>query len=248
MTEPEHDSQPIRYERRRKLMITLIVTLLLAFILATGFFLGQKAAYSGTGMDPDSYRALQAELAVLQARLQLRVSDLDVQRTRHEVDRSAMELVRRELATQKEQIAGLEESLGFYRSLMAPEETSRGLSLREIELVPGRAPGRYAYRIVVKQEARKHKLLKGDLSATVLGTEDGEQVEYSLAELSDEIDTEAFLLQFRYFQSLEGEITLPKGFEPRGVSVVARARTPHKLEVREEFSWQLQERFTHVGK
>ena len=41
---------------------------------------------------------------------------------------------------------------------------------------------------------------------------------------------------------------LPEGFEPRSVSLVATATTPRKMEAREEFPWQLKEKFTHVGK
>ena len=132
---------------------------------------------------------------------------------------------------------------------MAPGEVAgKGLILREIELVAGEEPGNFWYRIVVQQEARKHELLKGELTALVFGALAGEPVEYSLAELSDDIEDDALPLRFRYFQLVEGELNLPEGFEPRGLKVVASTRAPHKFEVREEFSWQVQEKFTHVGK
>jgi hypothetical protein len=41
---------------------------------------------------------------------------------------------------------------------------------------------------------------------------------------------------------------LPEGFEPKGMTVVARASKPRETQVREEFPWQLQERFINVGK
>jgi Family of unknown function (DUF6776) len=245
----DRSSRLMRDQRRRKLVITLCATLLLAVVLAAGFYLGQRAAYSGMGRSPGSYRALQVELAAVKGALELRNGELDVQRTRHDVDRSALELVRREIASQKEQIAALEEGLQFYRGLMAPDETDQGLSLYELELIPGKEPRQYAFRIVIQQQAaRKHALVKGELRAAVFGVLDSEQVEYSLAELSDDIDGDAIELVFRYFQAIEGEIILPQGFEPGGMRLVATARSPRKLEVREEFSWQLQERFTHVGK
>jgi hypothetical protein len=91
-------------------------------------------------------------------------------------------------------------------------------------------------------------LLKGELSAEVFGLLGEEQVSYPLAELSDDFGNGVLQLRFRYFQSIEGELVLPAGFEPRGVSVVASSSTPRKAEVREQYPWQLQERFTHVGK
>jgi Family of unknown function (DUF6776) len=238
-----------RARQRRKLIFVLTVALMLAVVLGVGFYLGQRAAYSGMGRNPGSHRALLAELAAVRDQLASRDTELEVQRTRHEVDRSALEIVRQEIASQQEEIAGLEEGLQFYRSLMAPGDTDQGLSLYEIELVPGKEPRHYSFRIVVKQQAaRKYAQVKGELSAVVFGMLNGEPVEYSLAQLSDDVEGDVIKLGFRYFQSIEGEMTLPEGFDPGGVSLVATARTPRKLEVREEFSWQIQERFTHVGK
>jgi hypothetical protein len=234
-------------EKRRPLLI-LVATLVLALVLEAGFYLGQRAAYHGMGAKPKSYAAMQAQLLELESSLRSRSAELAVQSTRHEVDRQALEMVRKELASQKEEIAGLEEGLAFYRSLISPGDIAPGLSLRGIELKAGEEPGSYSYRIVVQQEARKHDMLKGSLSAVVQGQLDGAAVAYPLAELSDDIDAGGVPLQFRYFQSITGQLVLPEGFEPTAVEVEATTLKPHKFEVRERYPWQLEERFTHVGK
>jgi hypothetical protein len=177
-----------------------------------------------------------------------REKELAIQQTRNEVDRQSLELVRKELAVQKEQIAGLEEGLAFYRSLIAPGEIAQGLSLRDMELMAASGPGEFVFRIVVQQEARKHQLLQGEMDIVVAGELNGEQVEYPLAQLSADFETGGVPLRFRYFQSVEGHLTLPDDFKPVLVSVVAKTRTPLKLAVDKEFPWQLDERFTHVGK
>jgi hypothetical protein len=248
MTTHPYRTMTADYRQRRKRVFILILALAGALVLALGFYLGQRAAHSGMGIDPDAYRAMQQELPVAREQQKVLAGELQVQRTRHEMDRKALEMVRQELAAQKERIAELGEGLRFYTSLMAPEDIANGLSLRNIELVARDEPGRYAYRIVVQQESRKHPLLKGELSAEVFGLLGEEQVSYPLAELSDDFGDGVLQLRFRYFQSIEGELVLPAGFEPRGVSVVASSSTPRKAEVREQYPWQLQERFTHVGK
>lgn len=248
MTAPRHRSPTVEYRQRRKQRLILVPAVAAALVLGLGFYLGQRAAYNGVGMDPESNRVMQLELSVAREQLQTLEGELDVQGTRHEVDRRALEMVRRELAGQKERIADLEEELRFYQSLMAPGEIAQGLSLRAIELVARQEPGRYAYRIVVQQEARKHELLKGTLYVEVVGLLGEEQVIYPLSELSADLEEAEVALRFRYFQSIEGELVLPEGFEPQGVSVVATVSTPRKAEAREQFPWQLQERFTHVGK
>ena len=217
-------------------------------LLLVAFFIGERAAYSGMGLKPELYRAMKAELPRLQEEMAALESELEVQRTQRQVSEQALEMVRREIAQQKEQISSLEEGLQFYRSLMAPGEIAQGLSLRPLELVPLDQLGQFSYRIVAQQEARKHSQLKGKLSVEVNGALDDQQVSYQLAELSDDLEDTEITLRFRYFQSIEGTMVLPAGFEPRSVSLVATATTPRKMEVREEFPWQVKEKFTHVGK
>ena len=236
------------YSQRRKWVLILTLALGAVLVLGAGFYLGQSAAYNGMGIDTESYRDMQLELPRTQEELTAVRGELDIERTRHEMDRRALEMVRQELASQKERIADQEEGLRFYKSLMAPEEIANGLSLRMIELIATEQPQRFAFRIVVQQEARKHELLKGELYAEVSGVLDENPMTYPLSQLSDDLDDGVLALRFRYFQAIEGELVLPEGFEPTGVSVVATASKPRKAEAREQYPWQLQERFTHVGK
>jgi hypothetical protein len=234
--------------RRYRRLQVVIATLLLAVMLLAGFYLGQRAVYSGVGFDAERYRAMQQAVEASDLEVARLQAELDVQAARHQMDQQALELVRREIAAQKEQISVLEEGLRFYKSLMAPGEIAQGLSLRPLELVALEPPGQYAFRIVAQQEARKHSLLKGELSAEVNGLLADQEVSYPLDELSGDLDNGSVPLRFRYFQSIEGQLSLPDGFEPRSVTLVARATTPSAMEVREQFPWRVQERFTHVGK
>jgi hypothetical protein len=234
--------------RRRRRLIALALVLLSAFSLGAGYYLGQHAAYREMGVKPKAYRAMQAELVGLHEKLQSLVTELDIQRTRNEVDRQSLELVRKDMAAQQEELAALEEGLAFYRSLIAPGEIAAGLSLRRLELVATQAPEVFLFRVVVQQEARKHDLVKGQLNIVLSGEQNGAVAEYSLAELSEDFEEAVQPLRFRYFQAVEGRLTLPEGFEPRVFTVVAKTSAPRELEVREEFPWRLDERFTHVGK
>jgi hypothetical protein len=234
--------------RKRRPIVILVVVLMMALAVEVGFYLGQHSAFSGMGANPETYQAMQAELLSVENALRSRDAELEIVSTRREVDRQTLELVRKELAGQNDEIAALEEGLAFYRGLMSPGDIAPGLNLHGVELKEGEQPGHYFFRIVLQQEARKHALLKGTLEAVISGVMDGEVAEYSLAELSDDIEAEDIALQFRYFQSIEGQLVLPQGFEPSEVRVQASTKKPHNFEIREEYPWQLEERFTHVGK
>lgn len=233
---------------RHRQVVVLAAALIAALLLGAGIYLGLRAAYSGMGVDPARYRELQQALPRAQEQVAELERELATARTRHEVDRTALELVRKNLAEQREQIADLDEGLRFYRSLMAPGEIAQGFSLRGFELIQRDTSGRYAYRLVAQQEARKHDTVRGEVKISVLGLRDKQSVSYPLAELAQDVEGNTIPLRFRYFQMIEGELEVPEGFEPQRIEVVATITNPRKLEVREQYPWRLQERFTHVGK
>jgi len=230
----------LQHPRHREIVVGLSVLALLV-ALALGYWLG--LGNRGAAMVAESQAAI-----VDTGEPSTAGDELAMLRTRNEVDRAALEMVRSELAQQKLQIAELEEGIQFYRSLMAPGEIAQGLSLRPIELVPTSDSERFAFRLVAQQEARKHSTLQGELYAELVGTVDGQRKSYPLSSLSEDLDSSVITLRFKYFQSIEGELTLPPGFEPESISVIASASKPRDMEAREKFSWAPQEKFTHVGK
>ena len=121
-----------RLQQQRRPVVVIVGLLVLALVLEVGFYLGQHTAFASMGVRPETYKAMQAELLTVQNTLRSRDSELAILRTRQEVDRQSLELVRREMAAQKEEIAGLEEGLGFYRSLISPGEIAPGSVTNEI--------------------------------------------------------------------------------------------------------------------
>lgn len=230
-----------REHPRHRQRVILFCALAALVLLGIGYVLGswQQPLAPGKGsvgrvLSNGPEQELEAELTML--------------RTRYEVERAALEMVRSEIASQKLQIAELEEGIQFYRSLMAPGEVDRGLSLGAAELVPVNGDRRFAFRLVAQQEALQHSTLEGELYAEVLGTLDGEQKSYPLSELSEDIESSVVRLRFKYFQSIEGELELPAGFEPGTLTVIASATKPREMEASAQYPWQPQERFTHVGR
>lgn len=247
MNEP--NTSPLRRFVGRVGARTMFVMIVLPTVaLLAGLYMGRLAAYSALNADPQTVRGMRLEIAQLQEELKLATDDLQLQRTLRDVDSRALEMVRSEMANQKERTAELEEDLRFYRSLVAPDDKSNGLSLREPELVSSATPGHINYRFSIQQKARKHTQVEGNLAVSVYGHEGEREVSYPLEALSSGAEEGAFALSFRYFQLIEGEMALPAGFEPDGVTVVASISKPRKAELSEQFRWELKERFTNVGK
>jgi hypothetical protein len=226
----------------------LALALIFALTLLAGIYGGRQLAYNQIKVDPETAKSMLSELSSLREALRVTRGDLEVQRTLHEVDKRALELLRSEMATEKEHTAHLEEGLSFYRSMVASEDPGKGLSLRKPEIVPAGTPGRFRYRFFVQQKEREYEMVEGSLSVELAGIKDKKVVKYPLSALSTEFDEKAATLHFRYFQALEGEMVLPQGFEPSDVIFVARANKPRQSKVKKRFPWELQERFINVGK
>ncbi len=235
-----------QHVRLREIQV-LVFTLLAAVILGVGVFLGQQAAYSGMGVDPGEFRQLKRDNASLAQQVQEQERSAQLQQDRREVDVAALEMVRRELSEQRGEIADLEQALNFYKSIMAPEALPKGLSLRPVEVVATGLPREYRYRVVAQQEARKHSVLIGDLAMELAGSVNGELQTLDLENLSNSQNSDVIPLRFRYFQVVEGSVTLPEGFEPLELTITARSTKPNKAEARLQVPWQVQEKFSHVG-
>ena len=135
MESDQYETVIQRHHVRRREIQVLTAVAVTGILLAAGFYLGQRAAYSGMGINPEVYRELERAAPEATRQLQALEVKLDISDSRNEVDRAALELVRQEIATHDEQIFQLEESLTFYQSLMSPGDLAKGLVLRPIELM-----------------------------------------------------------------------------------------------------------------
>ncbi len=105
--------QHVRHRETRLLLGILTI----AFFLGLGYSLGQRGNPSELSQPaaPD----VAEELTALR-------DNFEAQRVQHQLDIATLEIVRKEIAAQQDQISQLEEGLQFYKSLMAPEEITQG--------------------------------------------------------------------------------------------------------------------------
>ena len=242
MGRPRARSVPIRQAGALHLIVLL---LLFVAVTLAGVALGRYSAERGVRVSPAALASVQARLTETRESLDMALDELEVLRTQREVDKQALEMLRADMAAERERTATIEESLSFYRSMMG-SDGAKGLQLRKPELVPI-GDGRVAYRFFVQQREREYDLLNGSLLVQIRGQQAAEQVDYTLAELSEDFPDGSATLQFRYFQGVEGELLLPEGFKPSEILLSVSIDKPRKTEVSEVYPWELQERFINVG-
>lgn len=222
------------------LMATLAVAVVLASIQGTWWF-GYRL-----GMTEQS-QALE-ELA--QVRIKLSESEQAQEELRQQlvnsrlganVDKTALDVIRTEVAELKQNIASLEEENQFYRNLMAPTDNKRGLNFGAVEISQTDRPRTFRYKIVMQQLATQHNLLNGTLNFNVIGRLDGALRVFALKELTSNVESTNIKLRFKYFQNVEGELVLPTGFEPERIELEARSTGADAVTVEKRFGWLVEE-------
>lgn len=158
-----------------------------------------------------------------------------------EVDKRSSEDVRQEVIELKAEIAALQEDISFYRSLMAPTDNQRGLTIGSVDVISTGVPRQYEFKVVVQQLATNHELLNGTLNVNIIGREGDVMKVIPLKDLSEQVDSEDIRLRFKYFQPIEGQLELPFGFTPERIELTARSTGRNSTVVEKKFGWLVQE-------
>jgi Family of unknown function (DUF6776) len=221
----------------------------IALIIAVTFVVAVVGSYE---FGDFKGRELQAEaIAERDAlRIEVREKSDEAERMRQEVanlklgsqvDRKASEDVRTEVIELKNQVAELQEVISFYRGLMSPTANKRGLTIGSLNVISSGAGRRYEYKLVVQQLATNHKMLSGFLNFKIVGRQGELPVTLSLKDVSDNVSFENIKLRFKYFQTLQGQLVLPEGFEPQRIELLAKSSGKDTVTVEKKFGWLVQE-------
>ncbi len=139
----------------------------------------------------------------------------------------------------QDEILELKEELAFYRGIVSPGDARTGLNLQTFELSPTLIERKYRYKLVLTQVLSNGVVAYGNISFSVEGSKEGQPVEYTLAQLSD--NTGELRFRFKYFQSFEGDISLPEGFIPSKVNLVVKPKSRKHKQLTESINWMIQE-------
>ena len=223
--------------RRRLAMFGVLVVIAVSGSVG-GFYLGKaKAGLDTTYLNAliELDRANNDEISSLKSQL------VDAELTR-QVDGQAAVRLSQDIRKLRDEAAGLEEEVTFYKSLMAPSSIERGLQIAEFELSSTDISGQFFYHILLTQTEQRRDWIQGDVKLEIRGhsaTPDSPKNEEQVLSLTEFADIEPYPLKFRfrYFQDLSGLLTLPGGFIPEKVEITALRRGSRSDSLRRTFEW-----------
>ena len=123
---------------------------------------------------------------------------------------------------------------------MLPNVEDKGLRIERLRVENAGEPNRFKYNLLLTQVVDKHDFVQGDVEINLMGDSAESESSLRLADISPQ-EQDSIRFRFRYFQNIDGELTLPDGFTPREIMVVAQSagRSSQRLERR--FTWQVDE-------
>lgn len=153
---------------------------------------------------------------------------------------SGNQALRKELDSQQQALAEQEKALDFYRQLMDVGSKKKGLELHSYALQKLAEPGQYHYRLTFVQYAKRHTTLKASVKIELHGEVDGKPEVLDFSELVSNADKGFEKIQFKYFQVVEGQLTLPDNFEPLRILVHAQLKMKNAEPWLRDVPWQLE--------
>ncbi|MCW8828520.1 MAG: type II secretion system protein M [Gammaproteobacteria bacterium] len=227
-----------RTQRQRQLLMLAAVVVMV--LLGWGLF--EYGRYQG-GFDRFAVREdIQAqrqrldELADENARL--REQRAIIERS-GQIEQEAYKQLQGTVNGLQDELLELKEELAFYRGIVSPGDANKGLNLQSFELTPGRGARSFRFKMVLTQVLSTGTVAYGNIALSIVGTQEGADKEYTLAQLSD--NSKGLQFRFKYFQAFEGDISLPEGFLPSKVNLVVKPRSRTHKQLTESVDWTVQE-------
>jgi hypothetical protein len=223
--------------RDRSVVLTALAVAVGAGVLYLAFEFGRyQSGYSML----DTRR----ELDELEQRLQqeLTASDelrreLAIAKTGGEIDRETYSQIESSLSDLEAKIQAQEEELVFYRGIVSPQDGVPGLRIQSLEVLPSDAEGSFLLRLLLVQAIVHSRPVSGAVKLQLEGMQDGLTTSFDVAELMAPGESYDMAYEFRYFQGLETELSLPAGFEPQRVLVEIWPNEARAERINQTFEW-----------
>ncbi|MBR9872418.1 MAG: hypothetical protein GYB26_14885 [Gammaproteobacteria bacterium] len=235
---PSEEYVVIRHRRGYRLRRTLILLGFTIVAAISGYMAGMaQGGFRFTSAEETKDMLVNEVDGLREQYRSARQNMINLERGRA-IDEQALRDARNAIVELETRISELEADLTFYRNIMAPTEVSKGLQVDSFTLVPGRDDGSYSFKIVLTQVGNNNRYLSGLVAVNVIGHIDGEKQVIALRDLSEEIDDLGVKFKFRYFQDIEGSLSLPEKFEPLEIQVVAQAGGRKAAQAESTFDWE----------
>ncbi len=134
----------------------------------------------------------------------------------------------------QDEMARLRSDLSFYQGLAGAGGHRQGLAVHSLEIEPTNSPQVVRFVLTLTQNLQKANIIRGDLKVKMQGVENNRPVLLDWSVLHPD-NPAPLRFEFKYFQQLDGFLTLPNGFQPETVTVTLSV--PRQTPVQADIPW-----------
>ncbi|TDT44614.1 hypothetical protein DES49_0727 [Halospina denitrificans] len=240
MTDPRSDSEQLvvvrqrRGERVRRLSILLVFSLICGI---GGFWVGGYYYHDRFQTTSEGFESVREERDHLQEKVTEHRQELIGLRRDQEIDQHSLRQAQSTIRELEQKLKERKSEITFYKSIMAPGDIETGLQVFRLDLDPTRDRKRWRYNLVLSQIGDNNRFVSGHVNVELIGYVDGNRKTLSLDQISDSREKSNIEFRFRYFQSVDGDMTIPEDFKPDSIQVTAVADRGNQRSER-VFRWQ----------
>ena len=134
-----------------------------------------------------------------------------------QIDRASQSELARNVAQLQEENATLKEDLGFLRSVMSSGATPEGVGISNLKVEPEARPHQFRYRMLLTQGGQRKQDFKGRLQVLVRALQAGNVTTFTFPDVA--AGEGESMIDFRFYQKVEGSFRLPEDAALRSVEV-----------------------------
>lgn len=221
--------------RRRRFLLAGVCVLMAAAAIA-GYLAGR---YQGADEREraERHQALLTEVQhayAANARLRDRIAALE---RSEQIARNANAELKDQIVSLQEKLAAVRGDLSLYQGLAAAGGRQEGLGVHQFVISPTRADGVFEFTLMLTQNLQRAEVTRGEVRIFLEGSRGGRPARLGLGEMQADSDG-TLTFSFKYFQMLEGSLTLPEDFQPGRVVVRLDPEGRDESETAEaDFDW-----------
>ncbi|MFV2090500.1 MAG: DUF6776 family protein [Pseudomonadales bacterium] len=206
------------------LVLTVLLVSLLMFVV---YQLAAARIEPETKELQEQVAFLGQELAALSERYLRKQSRLRVVEREAEVFRRANRLLREEESRRQAELSRMQSELDFYSRLAGTSGSQTGLAVYAAEIIATDSERVFQFILTLTQNLRRASVISGRARIDVEGTLDNRPVTLNWSQLTDGSSPEPSF-RFKYFQQLQGYLTLPENFKPTRLRVTLEVKDKRK--------------------
>ena len=218
----------------------LMPVLVVLFFITTigGYFLGKYRAEVDWQVAVEALNVLEKDYSrTMQENTRLKES-LEFEKAKStrdvQIKRQAYDEIAQTLASTSKEVASLKENIRFYESIIEGAEKKQGLQIKNVSLQADGTTGQYKYQVIIVNSNYGKNKSEGKLALKLEGLQEGELKTINITAGKDAEDTP---LLFKYFQRVDGYITVPDTFQPQRVHVMARLSGKKAVKIEKWYTW-----------